>query len=297
MNAARASLLALLLCWAVTAFADVAVPPLTGRVVDQTGTLSSGDIDRLTQTLKNLELRKGSQVAVLIVPTTQPETIEQFSIRVADAWKVGRKKIDDGAILVVAKDDRRLRIEVGYGLEGALPDVTTKRIIDEIITPKFRSGDFAGGISAGVDRIIGVIDGEPLPAPPQRQQQQQSSDLTWLLNPLNPFTIIAILVLGGVMRGIFGRLFGSLTTGGLIGLVAWFVFGSLIVSALAGIVASVFTLFSDGITTPAPAGRGGGGWVGGGGGAWSGGGSSSSDSGSFSGGGGSFGGGGASGNW
>jgi uncharacterized protein len=292
MNAARASLLALLLCRAVTAFADVAVPPLTGRVVDQTGTLSSGDIDRLTQTLKNLELRKGSQVAVLIVPTTQPETIEQFSIRVADAWKVGRKKIDDGAILVVAKDDRRLRIEVGYGLEGALPDVTTKRIIDEIITPKFRSGDFAGGISAGVDRIIGVIDGEPLPAPPQRQQQQQSSDLTWLLNPLNPFTIIAILVLGGVMRGIFGRLFGSLTTGGLIGLVAWLVFGSLIVSALAGIVASVFTMFSDGITTPAPAG-----WVGGGGGAWSGGGSSSSDSGSFSGGGGSFGGGGASGSW
>jgi uncharacterized protein len=295
MNAARASLLALLLCWAVTAFADVAVPPLTGRVVDQTGTLSSGDIDRLTQTLKNLELRKGSQVAVLIVPTTQPETIEQFSIRVADAWKIGRKKIDDGALFVVAKDDRRLRIEVGYGLEGALNDVTVKRIIDEIITPKFRSGDFAGGISAGVDRIIGVIDGEPLPAPPQRQQQQQSSDLTWLLNPLNPFTIIAILVLGGVMRGIFGRLFGSLTTGGLIGLVAWFVFGSLIVSALAGIVASVFTLFSDSITAPVQG--GGGGWVGGGGGAWSGGGSSSSDSGSFSGGGGSFGGGGASGNW
>jgi uncharacterized protein len=303
MNAARASLLALLMCWAVAAFADVAVPPLTGRVVDQTGTLSSGDIASLTQTLKNLELRKGSQVAVLIVPTTQPETIEQFSIRVAEAWKIGRKKIDDGALLVVAKDDRKLRIEVGYGLEGALTDVTTKRIIDEIITPKFRSGDFAGGISAGVERIIGVIDGEPLPAPPQRQQQQQqqqqSSDLTWLLNPLNPFTIIAILVLGGVMRGVFGRLFGSLTTGGLIGLVAWLVFGSVIVSALAGIVASVFTMFSDGITAATPAGRGrGGGWIGGGGGgSWSGGGSSSSDSGSFSGGGGSFGGGGASGSW
>jgi uncharacterized protein len=288
------------MCWAVAAFADVAVPPLTGRVVDQTGTLSSGDIASLTQTLKNLELRKGSQVAVLIVPTTQPETIEQFSIRVAEAWKIGRKKVDDGALLVVAKDDRKLRIEVGYGLEGALTDVTTKRIIDEIITPKFRSGDFAGGISAGVERIIGVIDGEPLPAPPQRQQQQQqqSSDLTWLLNPLNPFTIIAILVLGGVMRGVFGRLFGSLTTGGLIGLVAWLVFGSVIVSALAGIVASVFTMFSDGITAPTPAGRGrGGGWIGGGGGSWSGGGSSSSDSGSFSGGGGSFGGGGASGSW
>jgi uncharacterized protein len=290
------------MCWAVAAFADVAVPPLTGRVVDQTGTLSSGDIASLTQTLKNLELRKGSQVAVLIVPTTQPETIEQFSIRVAEAWKIGRKKIDDGALLVVAKDDRKLRIEVGYGLEGALTDVTTKRIIDEIITPKFRSGDFAGGISAGVERIIGVIDGEPLPAPPQRQQQQpqQSSDLTWLLNPLNPFTIIAILVLGGAMRSVFGRLFGSLTTGGLIGLVAWLVFGSVIVSALAGIVASVFTMFSDGITAPTPAGRGrGGGWIGsgGGGGSWSGGGSSSSDSGSFSGGGGSFGGGGASGSW
>jgi uncharacterized protein len=299
MTAARASLVALLMCWAVAAFADVAVPPLTGRVVDQTGTLSSGDIASLTQALKNLELRKGSQVAVLIVPTTQPETIEQFSIRAAEAWKIGRKKIDDGALLVVAKDDRRLRIEVGYGLEGALTDVTTKRIIDEIITPKFRSGDFAGGISAGVERIIGVIDGEPLPAPPQRQQQQQSSGLTWLLNPLNPFTIIAILVLGGVMRGVFGRLFGSLTTGGLIGLVAWFVFGSLIISALAGIVASVFTMFSDSLTTPTPAGRGrGGGWIGGGGGgSWSGGGSSSSDSGSFSGGGGSFGGGGASGSW
>jgi uncharacterized protein len=289
------------MCWAVAAFADVAVPPLTGRVVDQTGTLSSGDIASLTQTLKNLELRKGSQVAVLIVPTTQPETIEQFSIRVAEAWKIGRKKVDDGALLVVAKDDRKLRIEVGYGLEGALTDVTTKRIIDEIITPKFRSGDFAGGISAGVERIIGVIDGEPLPAPPQRQQQQQqqqqSSDLTWLLNPLNPFTIIAILVLGGAMRSVFGRLFGSLTTGGLIGLVAWLVFGSVIVSALAGIVASVFTMFSDGITAATPAGRGrGGGWIGGGGGSWSGGGSSSSDSGSFSGGG-SFGGGGASGSW
>src|ERR1700738_5270591 len=152
MNAARASLLALLLCWAVTAFADVAVPPLSGRVVDQTGTLSSGDIDSLTQRLKDLETRKGSQVAVLIVPTTQPETIEQFSIRVAEAWKIGRKKIDDGALLVVAKDDHKLRIEVGYGLEGALPDVTARRIIDEIITPHFKSGEFAGGISDGITK-------------------------------------------------------------------------------------------------------------------------------------------------
>src|SRR5260370_27322959 len=165
MNAARAPLLALLLCWAFAAHADVAVPPLTGRVVDQTGTLSSADVASLTQTLKNLEARKGSQVAVLIVPTTAPETIEQYSIRVAEAWKIGRKKIDDGALLVVAKDDRKLRIEVGYGLEGSLNDVTAKRIIDEVITPKFRSGDFAGGISAGVDRIISVIERESVPRP------------------------------------------------------------------------------------------------------------------------------------
>jgi uncharacterized membrane protein YgcG len=152
MNAARAGFLALLLCWAFAAHADVAVPPLSGRVVDQTGTLSSADVASLTQTLKNLEARKGSQVAVLIVPTTAPETIEQFSIRVAEAWKIGRKKIDDGALLVIAKNDRKLRIEVGYGLEGALNDVTAQRIIDEVITPRFRNGDFAGGISAGVGR-------------------------------------------------------------------------------------------------------------------------------------------------
>src|SRR6202023_198017 len=134
MNAARASILALLMCWAFAAFADVAVPPLSGRVVDQTGTLSSGDVASLTQSLKDLETRKGSQVAVLIVPTTAPETIEQYSIRVAEAWKIGRRKIDDGALLVVAKDDHKLRIEVGYGLEGSLTDATASRIINEIIT-------------------------------------------------------------------------------------------------------------------------------------------------------------------
>jgi uncharacterized protein len=288
MNAARASLLALLVCWACAAFADVAVPPLTGRVVDQTGTLTSGDISSLTQTLKNLELRKGSQVAVLIVPTTAPETIEQYSIRVAEAWKIGRRKIDDGALLVIAKDDHRLRVEVGYGLEGSLTDVTSRRIIDEIITPKFRSGDFAGGISAGVARIIGVIDGEPLPAPAP-QQQDSGSALYQLINPFNPFVIIGVLVLGALLRSILGRLVGSLVTGGLIGVVAWFIVGSLVVSLIAGAVASVFTLLSDSLAA------GGGGRSGGfvGGGSFSG----SSSGGGFSGGGGSFGGGGASGSW
>jgi uncharacterized protein len=301
MNSARVSLLALLVCWACAAFADVAVPPLSGRVVDQTGTLSSDTIASLTQTLRGLELRKGSQVAVLIVPTTAPETIEQYSIRVAEAWKIGRKKIDDGALLVVAKDDRKLRIEVGYGLEGALTDVTSKRIIDEIITPRFRSGDFSGGISEGVEKIIGVIDGEPLPAPaPRRQEREEpNSFLLSFLNPLNPFSIFAVLILGGAFRRLFGRLFGSVAAGGLIGVLAWFIAGSLIVSGIAALIASLFTLFSDTITAPMPAGRGGRSgrsWSGGGG-SWSGGSSSSSDSGGFSGGGGSFGGGGASGSW
>jgi uncharacterized protein len=300
MNAARAAILALTMCWAFAAAADVAVPPLSGRVVDQTGTLSSGDIDALTQTLKNLELRKGSQVAVLIVPTTAPEAIEQYSIRVAEAWKIGRKKIDDGALLVVAKNDRKLRIEVGYGLEGALNDVTAKRIIDEVITPKFRSGDFAGGISAGLDRIIRVIDGEPLPAPPrppQQQQQRQSSVPLDFVNPFNPFFIIPVLLFGNAMRRGLGRLIGSGVTGGVVALVVWYVFGSLILAVLVGAVGSVYAMFSDALTTPTPAGRGrGGGWSGGSSSGWSGG-SSSSDSGGFSGGGGSFGGGGASGSW
>jgi uncharacterized protein len=294
MNAARASHLALLVCWAFAAFAEVAVPPLSGRVVDQTGTLSSGDIASLTQALKNLEARKGSQVAVLIVPTTAPETIEQYSIRVAEAWKIGRKKIDDGALLVIAKDDRKLRIEVGYGLEGALTDVTSKRIIDEIITPKFRSGDFAGGISSGVDRIIRVADGEPLPAP---TRPRQDSGLLSHIDPFNPFLIVAVIVAAGIFRGVLGRLFGSLATGGLVAAIFWFAAASLALSIISGIIAFLISMFSDAMTSSGGTGRGGG-WAGGGypSGGYSGG-SSSSDSGGFSGGGGSFGGGGASGSW
>ena len=170
------------------------MPPLTGRVVDQTGTLSGGDIASLQQTLGAFESRKGSQIAVLIVPTTAPESIEQYSLRVAEAWKIGRRKIDDGALLVVAKDDRRLRIEVGYGLEGALNDVTARRIIDEDITPRFKSGDFAGGIAAGVDRMIRVIDGEKLPAP--EPAHWQSPGLSEYINPLNPFVLMAVFIVG-----------------------------------------------------------------------------------------------------
>jgi uncharacterized protein len=296
MTAARATLLALLLCFSFAAAADVAVPPLSGRVVDQTGTLTSGDIASLTQTLKDLETRKGSQVAVLIVPTTDQESIEQFSIRVAEAWKIGRKKIDDGALLVIAKNDRHLRIEVGYGLEGALTDATTKRIIDEDITPKFKSGDFAGGISAGVNRMIRVIDGEKLPAP--EPEHWRSPVLFNMIDPLNPFVIVGVFIVGGILRTTLGRLFGSAATGGFVGFLAWLFVGSIAVSLIVALIAFVFAMFADMV----PAGGGTarrGGWSGGSsGGSWSGGGgSSSSDSGGFTGGGGSFGGGGASGSW
>jgi uncharacterized protein len=280
MKAARASLLALVVCWAFAAFADVAVPPLSGRVVDQTGTLSTADIASLTQTLKDLETRKGSQVAVLIVPTTAPETIEQYSLRVAEAWKIGRKKIDDGALLVVAKNDRKLRIEVGYGLEGALNDVTAKRIIDEVITPKFRDGDFAGGISAGVGRIVGVIDGEPLPAPAPRQSSGSSGNF----DPFNPFVLFAIFIVGAILRTTLGRLIGSVTTGGVVGAVAWFIAGSLAASVIVGVIAFIITMFGGMMSS-----------FGGGRGSYSG--SIGSSGGGFSGGGGSFGGGGASGSW
>jgi uncharacterized protein len=289
MNATRVSVLALLLCWAFAALADVAVPPLTGRVVDQTATLNSSEIASLDQTLKDFEARKGSQVAVLIVPTTQPETIEQYSLRVAEAWKIGRKKIDDGAILVVAKNDRKLRIEVGYGLEGALNDVTAKRIIDEVITPKFRSGDFAGGISDGVIRILRVIDGEPLPAPQGRQSIRRFDNI----DPFNPVIIFGIFLAGAIFRTILGRLLGAVATGGLAGVVAWFLIGLLSISALAALIAFVIALLGYNTSSSGSSG----GWSGSGGGGSYSGGSSSSDSGGFSGGGGSFGGGGASGSW
>jgi len=295
MNAARGSILALLLCWACSALALVAVPPLSGRVVDQTGTLSSNDVASLTQKLTDLETRKGSQIAVLIVPTTDGEAIEPFSLRVAEAWKIGRKKIDDGALLVIAKNDRRLRIEVGYGLEGALTDVTTKRIIDEDITPKFKAGDFGGGVAAGVDKMVRVVDGEKLLEPePPHWQDSQSFDPSDLFNP---FLIIPAIFFGGLLRSLMGRLLGSAAAGALTAMIAWFMVGSVLAAVIVGVVASLFVLISDGFTSAGSGRRGSpGGWSGGSGGSWSSGGSSS-DSGSFSGGGGSFGGGGASGSW
>jgi uncharacterized protein len=296
MNAARAILLALLVGWIFPAFAEVPVPPLTGRVVDTTGTLSSGDIASLTQTLEDLEKRKGSQVAVLIVPTTGEETIEQFSIRVADAWKIGRKKIDDGALLVIAKNDRHLRIEVGYGLEGVLTDATTRRIIDEDITPKFKAGDFADGVAAGLNRMIRLIDGEQLPAPEPGRWQEPN--LFSQIDPLNPFVIVGIFVLGSFLRTMLGRLLGAAATGGIVGFLAWVAAGSLGAALLLAIIAVVVTLLAGSWGWGGPGGYRRGGWPGGGyGGSWPGSGGSSRDDGGFSGRGGGFGGGGASGSW
>jgi uncharacterized protein len=298
---ARAFFFALLLCWPFAAAGQVAVPTLSGRVVDQTATLSAGDIDTLTQKLKDLERRKGSQVAVLIVPTTQPESIEQFSIRVAEAWKIGRKKIDDGALLVVAKNDRRLRIESGYGLEGALTDVTSRRIIDEIIVPRFRAGDYAGGISAGVDRMIRVIDGEPLPAPKPEASHQVDPALFDIV--FSPFGLLGYAAIAAMMRGLLGRLLGSGATAGIIGALMWLLLGSIVISSILGVVAFFVTMFGDAILAASQeasrrGSRGGGSWSSGSSsGSWSGGSSSGSSDSGFSGGGGSFGGGGASGSW
>ena len=285
---------ALFLAFASPASADVVVPQLTGRVVDQTGTLSSGDIAALSQKLSDFETRKGSQIAVLIVPTTDPEAIEQFSIRVAEAWKIGRKKVDDGAILVVAKNDHHLRIEVGYGLEGVLTDVTSRRIIDEVITPKFREGDFAGGISAGVDRMMRVVDGEPLPVPSRSVNFANLDEI----GPLAPVVLFASLVVGGFLRALLGRLLGSAATGGVIAILALLILGSAGIALLAGIIGFVLSFIADLFPASTGSSRGGSWSSGSSSGGWSSGSSSSdSDSGSFSGGGGSFGGGGASGSW
>ncbi|RJF70579.1 TPM domain-containing protein [Rhodopseudomonas palustris] len=300
MSAVRASVIALLLCFVMAAaapfvHADVAMPALSGRVVDQTGTLSSDAIARLDQKLKAFEDRKGSQIAVLIVPTTQPEAIEQYSIRVAEAWKIGRKKVDDGAILLVAKNDRKLRIEVGYGLEGALPDVTAKRIIDEIITPKFKTGDFAGGIEAGVDRMMSVIDGEPLPKPEPQHEWSGPESFDQISGWAIPL-LFGSFVVNGILKAALGRAAASGVTGIVVGIVA-LVFGlAWYLALVAGFAAFLFALFIDLFGGPMMTSgrRGGGVWSGGSGGSsWSGG----SSSGGFSGGGGSFGGGGASGSW
>ena len=267
------------------AAAEVAVPPLKARVTDLTSTLSGGQAGALEQKLAALEARKGSQVAVLLVPTTQPETVEQYAIRVFDQWKLGRKGVDDGVLLLIAKNDRKLRIEVGRGLEGAIPDAFAKSIIDEEITPRFKQGDFAGGIEAGVARITKLVDGEPMPAPaPSRPVSSSEPDYwNWMF-----YGFIAVMLVGGLLRSIFGRFFGSGIVGVAAGVVTYILVSAAVAAAIVAVIAFLLTLFNEGGS--------GGGWSSGGRG-WSSSGGGYSGGGGFSGGGGSSGGGGASGSW
>jgi uncharacterized protein len=271
---------------------EVAVPPVTARVMDLTGTLSGAAVARIEAKLKDLEAKKGSQVAVLIVPTTQPEEIEQYGIRVGDAWKLGRKGVDDGAILLVAKDDRRVRIEVGQGLEGALPDAIANRIVTETITPHFKQADFDGGVEAGVNQIISVINGEPLPAPDKKWERHSG------LGNLLPVLLIVVFVAGGVLRAMFGRLFGSIATGGLAGGIVWLLSHLIPIGIGAGLLAFLFAMLTGGSRSGWTSGGGFGGGLGGFGGGLGGGGRGGfGGGGGFSGGGGGFSGGGASGSW
>ncbi|MEQ1668184.1 MAG: YgcG family protein [Sulfuriferula sp.] len=265
----------LVVSWLTPALAEVAVPALKARVTDLTNTLTPAQTASIEQQLVALEQRKGSQLAVLIVPTTQPEAIEQYSLRVAEAWKLGRKGVDDGALLIIAKDDHTLRIEVGYGLEGIIPDAIAKRVIAETIVPYFKQNDFAGGIQAGMTQLIKLVDGEPLP-PAKTQSRNDNSDPMSLLF----MAVIAAAIIGQVLSAVFGRFVGSGLAAAAVGGLGWLVLGSVVMAGLAALV--VFIAVFSGINLA--------GLVGGFGGR-------SSGSGGFGGGGGGFGGGGASGRW
>jgi uncharacterized protein len=266
------------------------IPPLRARVTDLTGTLSSEQQAALEQKLAAFEASKGSQLAVLIVPTTQPEEIESYSIRVVEQWKLGRgevggKKVDDGALLLIAKNDHRMRIEVGYGLEGVLTDAMSNRIISETIAPAFRQGNFYGGVDAGLDQMMRLIQGEPLPPPQPEWQSGRHRGGSNLLVPL----FFAVLIGSSILRAIFGRTVGSVLTAGMAGVLVWLAIHVLLLAGFAAIVAFVFAMIAgvargSGWSSYPRAGGFGGGWGGFGGGG-------------FSGGGGGFGGGGASGSW
>ncbi|MEW6133395.1 MAG: TPM domain-containing protein [Pseudomonadota bacterium] len=270
-----AMLLALAAPFAVQA--EVAVPELKQRVTDLTGTLDPDTVNRLETTLAQFEAAKGSQIAVLMVPTTQPEDIAQFGIRVAEAWKVGRRGVDDGAILIVAKDDRKVRIEVGYGLEGVIPDAVAKRIIEEDVVPRFKRGDFSGGVEAGVSRMLRLIEGEALP-PPQEGPAFEGDGMGNFI-----FYLIAGIIGGKILGMVLGKGIGSSLAALGTGALAWLASGVFLFGLIAAFIVLVAALSSGRAGSWGSGGFGGGSWGGGGGG--------------FSGGGGGFGGGGASGSW
>lgn len=264
------------------ALAQVPIPALKSHITDTTGTLSPHDRERLDAELEALQRTKGAQIVVLIVPTTGGETIEEFALRVAETWQIGRVGTDDGIVFVVAKNDRRMRIEVGYGLEGVVPDAVANRIMDELVTPEFRAGNFTNGIQNGVQALTALVRGEPLPAPPAGGQGPGAglSGDSWLV------LLFLALAIGRSLRSMFGPGFGALLTGGGVGLFASF-FSPLIVAIFLGIFAGIFVLMAGDGLALSPYGRrtytGYGGFPRGGGG--------------LRGGGGRFGGGGASGSW
>ena len=246
------------------AAADVAVPPLKTRVTDLTATLNAEQIAALESKLAAFEQKKGSQLAVLLVPTTQPETVEQYGIRVAEQWKLGRKVVDDGVLLLIAKDDRKLRIEVGRGLEGALPDAIAKRIIDEYMVAPFKQGDFNAGVNAGVDRIIKIIDGEPLP-----EAKPKSGGVSSGINMENSMGWGALLVvfLGGILRAMLGTFFGSVAAGAIATGVAMFFGIEMAEASIVGVIVFLFCMIGLSLFGSAiGGGSAGGGWRGGGGG-------------------------------
>jgi len=265
----------------------VAIPDLSERVTDLTQSLSIADKAQIEEKLSAFEKKKGSQIAVLMVPSTKPEEIDQYSIRVVEKWKIGRKKVDDGILILVAKEDHKIRIEVGYGLEGAVPDVTAKRVISEIIAPKFKQGNFAGGLSDGIDKLIGLVDGEALPAPIASKHKFGIADISGLL----PILLFGGLISGLFLRSLFGTFPGSFVNGSLIGGILWFFGLSLLGAGVLALIAFFITMMLGGQGINGYH-RGYTGGMGSGGGFSSGGGGDV-----FSGGGGGFGGGGASGSW
>ncbi|SDY81330.1 uncharacterized protein SAMN05518669_11678 [Variovorax sp. YR634] len=270
------------------------VPALTARVIDQTGTLDSAQRNGLDAKLAAFEQRKGSQIVVLMVPTTAPEDIASYTQRVGDAWKIGRKDVGDGLLVVVAKDDRKMRIATAKALEGAVPDLAAVRIIDEEMKPRFRNNDFAGGLNAAVDRLIGLVDGEPLPEPSRDTGSGGGGGGGFDWENLAIFLFVGVFIGAPVARAVLGKKLGTMVVGGGVGVVVFFITTSIAIAVIAALVALIVSLVAGAGRT---GGGGGGGWSSGGGGGWSGGGGGGGGGGFSSGGGGNFGGGGASGDW
>jgi len=274
------------------AWAQLPVPALSAHVIDTTSTLSAEQVSLLEAKLTAFEQSKGTQLVFLLVPTTEPEDIASYANRVANTWKIGRKEIGDGLLLIVAQNDRKVRIEVAKTLEGAIPDLAAKRIIDQAITPRFKAGDFAGGLDGAADQLMARVTGEALPEP-AATDGGLAGDFDW--TDLAIFAFFAVPVMGAVARSILGSKLGALATGGIVGGITLLITSSLLIAGLAGMAALIYALFSSfSIGQGLKGGRGSGlgGWHGGSGGSGGFGGGGFS-----SGGGGDFGGGGASGDW